>query len=395
LFALAEWTEELKTRKLATVISPLARNLLSQMLHKDPAKRPTISRVLSHPFLSKKQYTRMVGEDAEYDVFLSYRVASDVQHAELLYELLTEAGMKVWWDKRCLKAGVNWEQGFCSGLVCSRYFVCILSRGAINAEGNKRQNFGLLEENSPCDNVLLELRLALELQELGLIEKVFPVLIGDKSSAGEGGEDGEQAKYVNFFSSGCLPSAMPDVPVRAVERNVLLHLEEQGLGSPVVLQNSVKGTVNAVLKCNGAIIEGAAEKAFADAVEYLLSDQRPAPAITSPGRALSRKFSTKSAAAAAVDRTRDARAGAGAGTKSPLPIPAPASGAGDAGGSKVLQIREITASAAPHTGGDVAELRSEAALLLEEIARLQSLYEANLELQKQSAAGSSNSSSSK
>jgi hypothetical protein len=38
---------------------------------------------------------RMLGQDAEFDVFISYRVASDAGHAELLFKLLTDAGFKV------------------------------------------------------------------------------------------------------------------------------------------------------------------------------------------------------------------------------------------------------------------------------------------------------------
>jgi hypothetical protein len=36
----------------------------------------------------------MLGEDAEFDVFISYRVASDAGHVECLYNLLTNAGFK-------------------------------------------------------------------------------------------------------------------------------------------------------------------------------------------------------------------------------------------------------------------------------------------------------------
>ena len=36
----------------------------------------------------------------------SYRVFSDFGHAEYVYKLLTDAGLKVWWDKVCLKDGV-------------------------------------------------------------------------------------------------------------------------------------------------------------------------------------------------------------------------------------------------------------------------------------------------
>jgi len=53
----------------------------------------------------------------------------------------------------------------------------ILSRGAINEPNNARRNFGLLRSASPCDNVLLESRLALELFERGMVEFMYPIMV--------------------------------------------------------------------------------------------------------------------------------------------------------------------------------------------------------------------------
>jgi len=99
LRALADWAEEHKQKKLARVGDGKARNLLSQMLSKDPKQRPTLARVLAHPFISGQKVARMVGESAKYDVFLSYRVAADAAHVETLYRALTKQGLKVYWDK--------------------------------------------------------------------------------------------------------------------------------------------------------------------------------------------------------------------------------------------------------------------------------------------------------
>jgi hypothetical protein len=57
--------------------------------------------------------------------------------------------------------------GFCNGLAKSCIFLPILSRGAINDVNNSRSNFTALTASSNCDNVLLEHRLALELQQRG------------------------------------------------------------------------------------------------------------------------------------------------------------------------------------------------------------------------------------
>ncbi|CAN0448062.1 unnamed protein product, partial [Ectocarpus fasciculatus] len=116
----------------------------------------------------------------EFDVFISYRVSSDTEVAEKLYDRLTAAGMRVWMDKRCLQAGELWEVGFCRGLSSSRIFVPLLSREGINNNTVPWQNYSSLSESSACDNVLLEQRLALELKARGMIERICPVFIGEK-----------------------------------------------------------------------------------------------------------------------------------------------------------------------------------------------------------------------
>jgi serine/threonine protein kinase/ankyrin repeat protein len=348
LFVLAEWSDALKARKLSRVIHPMARNLLAQMLHKDPLKRPTLERILSHTFVSKKQFTRLVGQPPLFDVFLSYRVASDTEHVRLLYDLLTAAGMKVWLDTECLKAGVNWETGFCSGLVSSRYFVCVISKDGINKANVDRQNFGRLTETSACDNVFLEYRLALELMELGLIEKIFPVFIGDrvveKDSSNEKDGAPSAVKYVNFFTSNGLPASVPQVRVSEVERLVALHMEELGLGSPILDQKNttVAAVLSAMLKFQGFKIEGAASEAFPKAVSYLLADYH-ATQLQQQQQQLKLEHPLKMGGSGG---------GGGVGSSTPSPLPytpgtATAAGAGAAGTASAIGSSKGKIGAAP------------------------------------------------
>ena len=79
------------------------------MLMRNPSKRPHMEQILAHPFLSGKKATRMLGERAQFDVFLSYRKQSDENTAQQLYDKLTAAGLKVWWDKKSLLPGVPWQ----------------------------------------------------------------------------------------------------------------------------------------------------------------------------------------------------------------------------------------------------------------------------------------------
>ena len=257
---LHDWTDAYKSERLEKVLDPHARNLASRLLMKDLSKRPDASHVLVHPFLSGKRAARMIGEQAEYDVFLSYRVKSDSHHCKLIYEMLTEKGLRVWWDKECLQPGVDWEEGFCEGLIKSRAFVPLWSRGGL-------QNFEGLTESSRCDNVLLEHRLAEELHSFNLIEFVFPIMIGDSSG---GSAHTRACIYTNFYESGCGPNC-PDIVVKSVEEKLCEHLNNQGLGAPINPNPTVKGIFQSYCNYQGGFIQGSGGDAFASVVESINS----------------------------------------------------------------------------------------------------------------------------
>jgi len=178
-------------------------------------------------------------------VFLSYRVSSDSKHVEMFYEALTAKGLEVWWDRKCLLAGQNWESGFCRGLVCSATFVALISRGAVNNESNDRNNFEKLQPDSSCDNVLLEWLLALDLQERHMIKGVFPVMIGDVK------DDGMYSPF-NFR----ILSKAPDIVVKSVETKLCEHLDREGLGLPYKEHTTVKTTVGTLVANQGGFLEG-------------------------------------------------------------------------------------------------------------------------------------------
>jgi serine/threonine protein kinase len=54
LFMLCNWKDDLKKSKLNHIQDTKARSLLNLILHKDPLKRPSISRILSDPFLTQE-----------------------------------------------------------------------------------------------------------------------------------------------------------------------------------------------------------------------------------------------------------------------------------------------------------------------------------------------------
>ena len=190
---------------------------------------------------------RPVSKDVEKnaDIFLSYRVASDSAHVEAFHKQFTGLGLKVWWDKLCLLPGQNWEEGFCSGLLRSANFVCLLPKGAIRNPNNDRSNFEKLTASSPCDNVLLKWRLALELKERGMIDGVFPVMIGDK---------GADRKYSRFGFGDCTRN-VPGVAVESVEHKISEHLDREGLRLPLQDTMTVSAVLSTVLSNKGGFIE--------------------------------------------------------------------------------------------------------------------------------------------
>jgi serine/threonine protein kinase/Leucine-rich repeat (LRR) protein len=250
LRALMEWSIKTKLACLAIVEDKLARNLISLLLMKDPAKRLDCSHVLSHPFLAGRSPGRLQGELPQFDVFLSYRVSSDAKHAKQLYEILEARGLKVWWDKKCLLPGQPWEEGFCAGLANSGHFVCLLSRGAINSSDKAWENFSNLQVSSRCDNVLLEWRLALELKRRGMIEGVFPILIGDMMED----KSTHAIEYSHYNRSGCGPKELPTCSVASVEQKLRERLDHEGLGAPFEEEMAVSDIVKEVLANQGGFI---------------------------------------------------------------------------------------------------------------------------------------------
>jgi serine/threonine protein kinase len=259
-YAISSWSKQSCEEKVARVNDKYARHLLSLLLNEDPARRIDASHILTHPFLTGRIPHRLEGEAAEYDVFISYRVASDVHLAEMLYTALQRLELRVWWDKKCLLPGQPWEEGFCAGLASSCCFVCLSSKGAIFNPSNPRCNFANLTEESKCDNVLLEWRLALELKARNMIEGVFPLLIGDA----EVRED-DKTYYSDYNKSGCHPKPLPNISVRSVETKLRSHLDSLSLGLPYETAETVAETVNAIIGHQGAFIRGELNESMAKA----------------------------------------------------------------------------------------------------------------------------------
>ena len=53
---------------------------------------------------------------SKYDCFINYRVAADADLAEKLYLYLKTKGIHAFLDKKCLKNGEKWKDGFLTGM---------------------------------------------------------------------------------------------------------------------------------------------------------------------------------------------------------------------------------------------------------------------------------------
>ena len=82
----------------------------------------------------------------------------------------------------------------------------------------------LLSKKSPCDNVLLEYRLALELRERNMLTFIYPLLVGDKVV-----DDDNNISYTDYFISQCHPVCANDVLVESIEIGLQDHLNRLSL----------------------------------------------------------------------------------------------------------------------------------------------------------------------
>ena len=114
-------------------------------------------------------------------------------------------------DRHELHQGLYFAAGFCSGLIKITALCPVMSRPGIKAQ------FEALGEGSLCDNVLLEHRLALELKTRGLIERVFPLLVGDCEL--------RTKQFSNYSRSGCAPERLWVAAMASVEDSLNEHLD--------------------------------------------------------------------------------------------------------------------------------------------------------------------------
>jgi serine/threonine protein kinase len=127
-----------------------------------------------------------------YHGFISYRVWCDSDVAEKLFLSLEREGLKIFWDKQCLKDGQKWEDGFMQGLQKSKRVVALISEKTLKGIADKAC--------TQPDNVLKEWEAAVDKFELDS-KYIVPVLIGEYVKVAD--SNGEALK--RFGSFGGIP----------------------------------------------------------------------------------------------------------------------------------------------------------------------------------------------
>ena len=107
-----------------------------------------------------------------FDVFINYRVETDKDFAEKLYHELKHRSVHAFLDKKCLKVGMPWKDGFLKGLRSSKYFIACISRAGLAKIRDPNQ--------AHCyDNVLLEYETALNIKSLFTRPYIIPLFLGE------------------------------------------------------------------------------------------------------------------------------------------------------------------------------------------------------------------------
>lgn len=185
-------------------------------------------------------------------LFFSYRVKTDVDLVGSFYDKCTAAGMDIWWDKKCLKPGQTWEEGFVDGLFGSDVFVPFISKQALAP-------LAKLNAKSEADNMLLEFRLALELKAQGKLRAIFPVFVGETEKMGSLGVG---------FGQFARAKPVPNEVVVQVEAKAKSHLSRKGFEAQIE-GTAVASVLQGILNHQGTFLRGVKEDAMENVVAAL------------------------------------------------------------------------------------------------------------------------------
>ena len=206
-----------------------------------------------------------------YDVFISYRVASDAERAERLYDALTSLGMVVWWDKVRLQPGQRWEDGFMDGQLDSKVTVPLISCAVL-------RGFAKLRPTSQ-GNVLVEHSFALELNQRRELRGLVPLLVGEHDESGV---------YRDFFAARAASETaceLPEFALPSVNRLLKRHMRRKEKGVPLSKAGTtatVKEVVSEMLEFQGVLLNNEDASEMARAADSIATAVENAKEVRTP-----------------------------------------------------------------------------------------------------------------
>ena len=132
------------------------------VISKGMEKRPELRYQSMDEFASDLHGCLVKRGDGMYSVFISYRVASEIYHATMLYDVLnnttTPAGHRVivYLDVKRLVKGEDWEEGFSLGLLNSLVALPLVSQGMVEPLARLSGSMEDREDNVAKELVIMQ-----------------------------------------------------------------------------------------------------------------------------------------------------------------------------------------------------------------------------------------------
>ena len=165
--------EECLSCVMKSTAPPMSRTLSSSSANINKKSRTSWNVTLSS---SSKRPSPLPQREYEYDYFINYRVKSELDVVEKSFYFLTSKGYKVYWDKKCLKSGQDWKEGFINGIKKSKYFIPFISEAGV---ATKPYNCKDSLRDHSRDNVLIEYETAIHISKnTQNASFICPVVVG-------------------------------------------------------------------------------------------------------------------------------------------------------------------------------------------------------------------------
>lgn len=282
----------LKVTSSKSGISSTTSTSLNNTKHKNESQALKIDIVKSNKTPDLKDDFYDIDDDddfLDFDKFKSKQFQKEVVPTEIVNHANNNINGKDYFMNNAIR------------MIKSKSVVFVFSRFAINNYLNG-SSLEKINPNDPINQLLFEMRFAIELRNLNLLENgISVVLIGDVTSNSYGDEEFEDVSHINIYDGfydssnlviedcsynlyfthyegellgrygSCHPEILPHHSVTSVEEKVAQCLDAQFLGTPTILKLSVSDIVNDIISYQNYMVNGRGDSAWKDVADDLFS----------------------------------------------------------------------------------------------------------------------------